>query len=98
MTQPARYLQVTFAWDSTPKVKELVPLFDTAIDWARLTPNCWVLWTTSTPEVWMRCIKPHLGESDFVYIVEVNFSSTPQTFTGWAPEWFWKWIQKGRVA
>jgi hypothetical protein len=93
----ARFLLVSFTWNETPKVAELVPLFDSALDWMRYASNSWVLWTTSAPDVWLKHILPHLGKTDFVLICELNLSDTPDNYTGWNSKIIWDWIQKHRT-
>lgn len=96
MSDRARFLRVGFTWAGVPKTKELEELFSTALDWARYAPNCWVLWTTTDPKTWLKYIKPHLGESDFVFIAELNLAETSENYFGWNKEWFWKWLDKNR--
>jgi hypothetical protein len=92
-----RFLHIGFTWaKAEPKITELKPIFDNALDWARYAPNSWVLWTTTEPGDWLARINPHLGEGDHVFICELNAASTPENFTGIQPKWFWTWLQKDR--
>jgi hypothetical protein len=90
----ARYVLVSFTWRETPKVKELEPLFGTALDWLRYSSDCWLLWTTESPAIWFQYIKPFLGEKDSVFITEISF--TPGTYSGWQPQWIIDWMYKTR--
>ncbi len=92
-----RFLLVSFTWRGPIKVDELKPLFDTAIDWIKFSTDSWLLWTVNEPEVWLKHIKPHLGENDFVFIAELNLSSTPMNYTGWNSKLLWNWIDKHRT-
>lgn len=96
MTVPARFLHVTFKWGGTPKISELQPVFNTALDWARYTPNCWILWSNTEVDKWNGYIKPHLSPQDSVFICEIDLKAASQTFTGWWDKWLWDWIQKQR--
>jgi hypothetical protein len=93
----ARFINVAFFWKNTPKSKELEPLFNTAMDWYRYAPNCWLLWTTNGPEVWFPYLKKYLGEGDDVFIAELNLTHVPETYTGWYQQSFWNWIKKHRA-
>jgi hypothetical protein len=92
----ARFVHFGFHWSGVPKVNELEPIFNLALDWARYAPNSWILWTNTDLETWLGRIKPLLGEGDHVFIGEMNLASTPANYTGWAENWLWDWIQKHR--
>jgi hypothetical protein len=95
MTDPrSRFLLVGFTWRGPTKTDELTPLFDSAVDWVRIAPNLWLLWTTNSPEVWLPYIKKHLGSDDFVFIAELNLTSTPENYSGWNSQLVWEWIDK----
>jgi hypothetical protein len=83
-------------WKGTPKVTELEPVFNHALDWARYAANCWILWTTTEPDVWLERIRPHLGVDDNVVIAELALGTSPTNYTGWAGKWLWEWIKKPR--
>ena len=87
-----QFLSVTFKWSGASKVDELSPVFDKAIDWLRYAPNCWILWTSSSPQKWLERIKPHLGDGDHVFIVSVNIKER----AGWLPKSTWEWLDKPR--
>lgn len=88
----ARFLQITFSFEGQPKIEELKPAFDKAIDWARIAPNVWLVWTTSTPVEWYSRIKPLIGQNDNFFILGVDKSVRH----GWAQKWIWEWIDKNR--
>lgn len=85
-----RILLVTFAFVASPKTTELEPVFNKASDWLRYASNCWLVCTTSSPQVWMQRIKPHLEKGDQVFIVEVDLEKR----SGWLNKWVWEWINK----
>jgi len=88
----ARYLQITFEFEGAPKISELKPTFDMAVDWVRITPNVWIVWTTSTPDEWYKRLQPLLGPKDHLYI----FGIDNHVRHGWAPKWIWEWLDKQR--
>jgi hypothetical protein len=87
-----KFLHVGFNFADGNKIAELTPVFDKALDWVRYAPNCWMLWTTSSPEKWYQRLKPHLGSGEHVFIVELQMSNRQ----GWLPKKVWDWINKVR--
>ncbi len=91
-----RFLHFGFTWSSPPKTTSLEPIFDSALDWIRYSPNCWILWTTTDVNAWNMRLKPHLKAQDMVIIAEINFAEAGKTFTGMQEKWVWEWVQKKR--
>ena len=89
---PGQFLHVSFGWKDAPKIQDLVPVFNKAVDWARYAPNCWILWTTSSAEVWFERLKPHLGPHDHMFICRLDMTDRQ----GWLPKWVWDWLDKAR--
>jgi hypothetical protein len=86
-----RFLHIGFNFRSGPtKVAELEPLFNKATSWYRYAPNCWILWTTGTPESWYNFLAPHITQNDYMFIVELNM----QNYKGWLPKNAWDWIKE----
>jgi hypothetical protein len=71
----------------------LATLFSTALDWTRYAPNCWILWSTTSPEEWYKFIKKEIAESDHFFIVELDISKRQ----GWLPKAVWNWIKTERT-
>ncbi|MCS6306432.1 MAG: hypothetical protein H8K07_22625 [Nitrospira sp.] len=88
----ARYLQITFEFEGPPKINELKPAFDEALDWARIDSNAWIVWTTSTPADWYSRIKPLIGANDRFYIFGIDNTVRH----GWGHKWIWEWLDKKR--
>ncbi len=88
----ARLLHVGFNFSGPPKIKELEKVFDSALDWIRYAPNCWILWTTSSAGTWYERIKPHLGRNDKFIIYRLD----PRERHGWHEEWIWERLDKTR--
>ena len=89
----AKYLHIGFNFESRPIPEaKLEKLFNTALDWTRYAPNCWILWTTSEPEEWYKYIKANIHENDKFFICELNVSNRQ----GWLPRSIWTWLQKDR--
>jgi hypothetical protein len=88
----AYFAQVSFHWNNKLKVDEVVDAFNKAVDWARIAPNCWIIYTTSPAKVWYNRIKPHLDEGDHVFICRLDMTERQ----GWLPKWTWEWMNKKR--
>ena len=68
----AKILHVAFNFsDREIPEDELEKLFDTALDWMRYAPNCWVLWTTNDPSTWYKYIRAKVDEKDHFFICEL---------------------------
>lgn len=85
-----QFLHIAFKWSGQPKIKELEPVFNKAVDWLRYAPNCWIVWTSSDVQKWKERLKPCLGEHDYMFICELNINNRQ----GWLPLWMWSWINK----
>ena len=47
------YLHIGLAFQDAPKVEELEPVFNKALDWLRYAPTCWVVRTSAAPRTWL---------------------------------------------
>jgi hypothetical protein len=91
---PKRFMHIAFKFsDGNPKISELKPVFDKAVDWFRYASNCWIVWTSSSAEEWYKRLKPHLTDKDRVFIVAID----PEERQGWMSPSFWDWINKKRT-
>jgi hypothetical protein len=72
------------------KTDELNVVFDNALDWLRYAPNCWIVWTNATPEVWFQRLKAALNDADTFFICEINMNVR----NGWMPKQSWEWMAK----
>lgn len=89
----AQFLHIGINFKSGTKVDELVPAFNKALDWLRYSPNCWVVWTTSSPEQWYARLKPHLSEEDQMFIAALDLN---KGYYGWLTKDMWDWFTKDR--
>jgi hypothetical protein len=85
----SRFLHIGFSFVSAPDLEELEGSFDRALDWYRYATNCWVVWTSSSPETWYTRLKKHLAEGDRVFICELHESER----SGWMPRRFWEFMK-----
>jgi hypothetical protein len=88
-----QFLHISFKFsDGGPKITELKPVFDKAIDWFRYASNCWIVWTSSPADKWYERLKPHISDADNMFIVGINLSERQ----GWMSQAFWDWINEDR--
>lgn len=73
-----------------PNYTALKEAFDTAVNWYRYAPNCWVVWSTKTPEKWAALLRKKAHKNDSIFICEINESN----HQGWMPKSFWDWLNK----
>jgi hypothetical protein len=74
-------------------LKLLSKTFDTALDWARYAPNCWILYTDVSLENWLNRIRKVVHKEDSVFLVELNLDNR----RGLLPREIWDWINKERT-
>ena len=88
-----QFLHISFEFaDGDPKIKELKPVFDKALDWYRYVPNCWIIWTARSATHWYERLKPYLSDGDHVFIVRLDISERQ----GWLSKSFWEWLREDR--
>jgi hypothetical protein len=88
---PHRLLHIGFGLQNGgPKIEDIQPHFDKATDWYRYAPNCWLVWTSGTPDTWFKYLKPFVPDPNYILIIEVN----PQQIRGWLPKGGWEWLSK----
>ena len=96
MSDGQRFLHIGFHnfSETNEIIKALEKVFNGASDWARYAPNCWILWTNNTPEVWFKRIEvvPELPKNFGVLIAPIDLNREQRS--GSTYDWMWKWIQK----
>jgi hypothetical protein len=81
--------QVTIRWIKTEAKPETIsPGFDQVGNWARLNVYSWFVWSNLTAEQIHQILRRYLQTEDSVAVFSVN----PGNKAGWAPAWFWEWI------
>jgi hypothetical protein len=85
-----QFLHVAFNFsDGDPKITKLKPVFDKAVDWYRYTPNCWIVWTSSSAERWYERLRPYIKDDDSMLIVKID----PSDRQGWVSTRVWQWLK-----
>jgi hypothetical protein len=88
----AALFQVTIRWIKTEVAPDKVqPAFDSVGNWARLSAYSWFVWSNlSAPQIY-EILRHHFHAQDSIAVFEVK----PETRAGWAPQWFWDWVNSG---
>jgi hypothetical protein len=90
-----RYIQITFTWAGEPDLAALRPVLNKAIDWIRISPFNWVLYTSVDNLRWYERLKTHLTDEDLLFIVELDAAKLADA-QGLMPEYVWLWLSKDR--
>lgn len=77
---------------STEKIKEIETALGAMGDWARLNAFNWYVYTDRTANAVYEALRTKFQTDDSIAVVAVD----PHDVSGWAPEWFWKWINSKR--
>lgn len=91
----ARFIHIGFNFTGTPPIQELEQLFNKALDWMHYSEYCWILYTTTEPDVWRDRIRQLGGilPGDSFFICEFN----PAFDSGYMFDWAWNWLRKDRT-
>jgi len=65
---------------------------DLAVDWFRIDPKVWVVYTTSNAEKWHARLEPLVVPDGNLLINKLDMSDQQ----GWITERFWEWLKEGR--
>jgi hypothetical protein len=64
-------------------------------DWLRYADNCWLVWTSDTPEqLYAKLAAIPTLKDVYIFILEVNISRAYRS--GQFPNWVWEWLDKDR--
>jgi hypothetical protein len=90
----AKFIHVSFNFEGREApLQALAGTFNSARDWARYAPNCWILYTTISVDNWYNRIKKVVHEDDTIFLVELNFDNKQ----GFLPADIWDWMNKDRT-
>ena len=84
-----RFINVVFEFKDEPDYESIQATLDKAVDWVRYAPNCWLVWTSTSPQKWYARLKPHINDGDHLFICELNIDMR----SGWMPKSFWDFIK-----
>jgi len=72
------------------------PIINTADDWLKYAPNCWIVWTKETPQRWYDrfAADPELKAKCSFLILSADLS--PDKRAGQFQQWVWDWLGKFR--
>jgi hypothetical protein len=91
----AKYLHVGINFfGEEPAITNLIPVFNRAHDWLRYAPNCWILYTSASPDTWVDRVREKIDKEDYLFICELILDN----HQGWLSQDLWDWINKDRSA
>lgn len=76
--------------DLKQRQERIKTVLDSAIDWVRYMPNCWIVRTNRSVADWQKLLRPVLGPKDTFFIVKLDARER----SGWLAPWVWDWIRK----
>jgi hypothetical protein len=79
--------------NKTDQIKALENTFDAAIDWLRYSANCWIVYTSQSPQTWTDRIRSTPGVEDAAFLI-VPILITEKW--GIEQQWIWDWMEKTR--
>ena len=82
-------LLADFKDQEEPDPDVLVKQLDLALDWVRLTPTSWLLYTSKDPKTWYARFRK-VSENGRVFISQVSGSER----SGYMPKLVWEFIRK----
>jgi hypothetical protein len=93
MSVPARFVHVGFNFGvNIPPVAEIAKIFESATDWVRYDPHCWILYTTTELETWRDRIRnsPAIKSGDSFFLCEFAKAKSD----GYQTQLVWDWFKK----
>ncbi len=94
---PSRFLHLGVNFqDKSPTPEalgEIEQILNSAKDWYRYAPNCWLIYTGRTAKTWQGRLKaiPWLNSQRYL-LVEINIDER----SGWLARDTWDWLKKDR--
>jgi hypothetical protein len=85
-------LHIAVAFKGVPRSAEIEKTLDMALDWMRYAPNCWLVYTNSSPQKWFERIHLAVKPDESVFIVKVDIKQRQ----GRLPKWAWDWMNQPR--
>jgi hypothetical protein len=78
---------------SSDYLNQIEVVLNSAKDWYRYAPNCWIIYTGRTPKVWHERLKaiPWMINQRYL-IVQIDVAER----SGWLAKDTWDWIKKDR--
>jgi hypothetical protein len=87
MTEP-HFLIVTTDFKEPVDSGRFTKSLDLAIDWIRVMPDGWLLWTNSSADKWYSRLKQYTKPGNRIFICELNTNER----SGYMPKSFWEFV------
>ncbi|OCC02400.1 hypothetical protein BA190_24050 [Labrys sp. WJW] len=91
MAEP-RFMLVQLPRRASLPSEKIRPVLDKALDWIEVSPNTWLLWTSSSAERWYKRLERKFGPNTRFFIAAID----PENRHGRMPESFWEFLDKPR--
>lgn len=89
-----RFLHLFLEFGDDRTEPDLRKTLDKALDWYKYGPNCWILWTSGSPDKWYVRLDKLIQKGDRVFICELNIRER----RGLMPRDFWEFIKSHKEA
>ena len=88
------HLAIRFEDSQAPSRESIESVLNKAKDWYRYAPNCWIIYTSLTPDTWYKRLSEITGIKTHTsfFICELDIESR----SGWLKRDFWDWLKKDR--
>lgn len=88
----AQFIFVQFPRQTKVREEKIRGVLDKALDWIEVSPNSWLLWTSSSPEKWYARLQSAFDTETNMFICVIN----PELRHGRMPRSFWQFLNKAR--
>jgi hypothetical protein len=88
----AAFYQIYISRKSDVTAEDVEKKINLAVDWIRLSPSFWIVYTTSDADKWQARLRPFVEPGGRLFICKLDLSDRQ----GWAPQKFWEWLKKDR--
>jgi hypothetical protein len=90
MAADAVFYMIYLERDPSVSYEDVAEKMNLAIDWFRINPRVWIVYSTSDSEKWYQRLRKLAGESGSLFICKLDISDRQ----GWITSGFWDWIRK----
>jgi len=88
----ARFMLLQLPRRTKVVTESIQPVLDKALDWIEVSPNTWLVWTSSSPERWYKRLQDAFGTDTRSFICVID----PEQRHGRMPKAFWQFLNKKR--
>jgi len=86
----AQYYMVYLRAAKGQTLEKIAEKMNHALDWYRIDPTVWILYTTSDAEKWNSRLSPFVKGDGYLFVSRLDISDRQ----GWMSTDFWKWLRR----